>query len=310
MNNVKFESENFSILELTDGVFAAIEKGKNAGSNAGIIDLGNYTVVFDTFLNIDASMELKRASEKLTGREASFVINSHSHTDHIIGNCLFKDNTVIISSKKVREMLEVTKREFQNEKHEYEPRLQEVETLINKTENSVELENLKNEMLFLKNLVKPGIEIKMPDLTIEKEIVLHGSKRSLQLLPYDIAHSPGDIVAYLPDDKICFMGDLLFSESHPWFGGGNPEKLINALKEILQFDIKYFVPGHGRLSSKDDVLLEQQYIKEIIQLVETKKSLNEEDYHIHELSPLFKEWRSLCFKWNINYLIERMQKGN
>lgn len=54
MNNVKFNSENFSVLELTEGVYAAIEKGNNTGSNAGIIDLGNYTVVFDTFLNIDA----------------------------------------------------------------------------------------------------------------------------------------------------------------------------------------------------------------------------------------------------------------
>lgn len=307
MDKVKFSSENFSILELTDGVYAAIEKGENTGSNAGIIDLGNYTVVFDTFLNIDASKELKRTCKILTGRDASFIINSHSHTDHIIGNCIFKDNAVIISSKKVREMLEVSRREFESEKHQYNSRVEEIERLINTTEDSLELANLKNELLFLKNLVKAGIEIRLPDLTIDKKIVLHGSKRSLQLIPYDIAHSPGDIVAYLPEDKVCFMGDLLFTESHPWVGSGDSVKLMNALEEILQFNIEYYVPGHGRLSSKKDVHLEMQYINEIIQLVERKKNIDEKDYYVDELSSVFKGWKSLCFSWNIKYLIERMQ---
>lgn len=307
VKDVKFASENFTVLELSEGVYAVIEKRKNTGSNAGIIDLGNHTVVFDTFLNIDASRELKKASEELTGKKASFIINSHSHTDHIIGNCLFPDNSVIVSSKKVREMIEVSRKEFEGEKDQYYPRVEEVERLINTVEDSAELEDLKNELLFLKNLVKPGLKIRVPDLTIDKETIIHGSKRSLQLIQYDTAHSSGDIIAYLPDDKVCFVGDLLFTESHPWFGSGNPEKLMNALEDILQFDIKYFVPGHGRLSTKEDVLLEMQYINEITQLVQRKKSLDEKDYRADELSPAFKEWKSLCFPWNIKYLIERMQ---
>jgi cyclase len=311
MKNVKqinFTSENFTILQVTEGVYAAIEKGDNTGSNAGIIDLGNYTVMFDTFLNIDASRELKRASEELTGRKVSFVINSHSHTDHIIGNCIFEDDAIIISSKEVREMIGVSRKEFEGEKEQYNPRIEEIEKLIDTVESHVELEDLKNELKFLKNLVKPGVKIRVPDLTIDKKIVLHGSKRSLQLIQYDTAHSSGDIIGYLPDDKVCFMGDLLFTESHPWLGSGNPEKLINALKEILKLEIEYYVPGHGRLSIKEDVLLQMQYIHEITKLVEKKKSFDEKDYLAEELSPLFKNWESLCFSWNIKYLIERMQK--
>jgi glyoxylase-like metal-dependent hydrolase (beta-lactamase superfamily II) len=154
------------------------------------------------------------------------------------------------------------------------------------------------------------VEIRLPDLTVDEEIVLHGNKRSVKLLQYETAHSSGDIIAYLPDDKVCFMGDLLFTESHPWFGSGNPEKLENALEEILKFDIDYYVPGHGRLSMKEDVLLQMQYINEITELVEKKKSLDVKDYSTEELSPIFKNWKSLCFSWNIKYLIERIQKEN
>lgn len=309
VKEIKFASENFTVLEPVEGVCAVIEKKKNTGSNAGIIDLGNYTVVFDTFLNIDASRELKKASEELTGRKASFVINSHSHTDHIIGNCVFQEDSVIISSEKVREMIEVSRKEFEGEKDRYNPRIEDVEKLINTVKDSVELDDLYNELQFLKNLVKPGVEIRVPDLTIDKEIILHGSKRSLKLIKYETAHSNGDIIAYLPDDKVCFMGDLLFTESHPWFGSGNPEKLKNTLEEIMKFDIDYYIPGHGRLSMKEDVLLQMQYINEITELVEKKKSLDVKDYGAEELSPLFKNWKGLCFSWNIKYLIERMQKG-
>jgi glyoxylase-like metal-dependent hydrolase (beta-lactamase superfamily II) len=308
-NEIKFNSENFTILEMTEGVYAAIEKGEHTGSNAGIIDLGNHTVIFDTFLNIDASRELMRASEELTGRQASFVINSHSHTDHIIGNCIFQDTSVIVSSNKVREMVEAARKEFEGEKDQYIPRIEEVEKLIKTTKDSVELRDLNNELKFLKNLVKPGVEIRVPDLVVDRKTVLYGSKRSLQLIQFDTAHSSGDIIAYLPDDKVCFMGDLLFTESHPWFGSGNPEKLVSALEEILQFDAKYFVPGHGRLSTKEDIVLEIQYLNEITQLVDRKKSLDEKDYSTDELSPAFKAWESLCFTWNIKYLIERIQKG-
>ena len=308
VKEVNFKTENFSLLEIAEGVYAAIEKGDNTGSNAGFIDLGNYTVVFDTFLNIDASRELMEASEQFTGRKASFVINSHSHTDHIVGNSLFPASTVVISSKKVREMIEFTGSAFEKEKDEYKPRIIEVEGLLNTVLDDRELKNLNNELNFLRNLVKPGVKIRVPDLTFESEVVIHGSKRSLKLVQCDIAHSPGDLWGYIPEEKICFAGDLLFADYQPWFGSGNPEKLIETLEELLKYDIECIVPGHGRLSTKEDILLQIQYLKEMLHLVEGKKSNNLEDYSVEELSPVFRQWRGLCFHWNIRYLINRINK--
>ena len=62
-------SKNFSIQKLAPGVWAAIQndKGGHAISNAGIIDLGDKTIVFDAFINPDAATELKQAAEELTG---------------------------------------------------------------------------------------------------------------------------------------------------------------------------------------------------------------------------------------------------
>lgn len=307
LKEINIQSQYFTIIEMAEGVYAVIEKEKTTGSNAGIIDLGDHTVIFDTFLNIDAARELKQISEKLTGKIASFVINSHSHTDHIIGNSLYSDNAVIVSSELTREEIEKAKEEFQIEKAQYPVRIKEIENVINTKEDKTEIADFNNELLFLRNLVKDDVVIEVPNLTFKREITLHGSKRSLYLTAYDAAHSKGDVIAYLPNDKVCFAGDLLFAESHPWLGSGNPEKLKSILEELHNYNIEYFVPGHGRLSTKNEVLLQIQYINEVLQLVQRKNSLDEKDYSLNDISPVFRQWNSLCFSWNIKFLLERIK---
>lgn len=305
---IKLETLHFNLFELAEGVYAAIEKENNTGSNAGIIDLGDCTVIFDTFLNIDAARELKRAAEQITGRMASYVINSHSHTDHFIGNCLFSERTAIVSTKPVRESIAKAKLEFESEKDQYAPRIKEIESSLKSGENLSNIQDLHNELLFLRNLVKRDVSIRVPNVTFEKEMMLHGSKRSLCLKAFDMAHSPGDVIAYLPDDKICFMGDLLSNRSHVWLGSGDPVGFTEVLEEILRYDLNDFVPGHGQLGSRADVLAQIQYINEILHLVRKKNSLNVGDYSIEDLSPMFRQWKSLCFSWNINFLVEKMKK--
>lgn len=307
--NIKYDYEHFTMYELAEGVFAAIEKGTLTGSNAGIIDLGDYNVIFDTFLNIDAARELKSAGEELTGKSAGFIINSHSHTDHIIGNCIYSHNVPVISSKRCRELISEFKKEFGLEKGQYEKRIEEIENAIS-TADDTETGNLNNELKFLVNLVKPDVDVRLPDITLDKEMTLYGSKRRIVLTQYDSAHSKGDVVAYLPDDKICFTGDLLFAESQPWLGSGDPEQLIHILEGMMDYEIEQFVPGHGRLAVKRDVFLQIRYINEIIQLVKEKESFDVNDYSVDELSPTFKNWKGLCFSWNINFLIERMKVGS
>lgn len=310
IRKVILENDYFRLFELADGVYAAIEKGNNTGSNAGVIDLGSGTVIFDTFLNIDAARELKKASEKLTGNSVQYVINSHGHTDHILGNYLFPAATAIISSEPVRESIAKASTEFEKEKDLYPPRVKEIEDILSSGDSVENKTDLLNELQFLSSLVKPGVEIRIPNLTFAKDMVLHGSKRSLHLRTFDVAHTPGDSIAYLPDENICFMGDLLCNKMHSWLGTGSPEQFIKVAGEILDYDIYDFVPGHGPLSTKADVLNQIKYINEVINLVKKKGSGDVKDYSVKELSPVFWDWNSLCFSWNINFLIKRMQKSD
>lgn len=89
-------SPHFRLEELAQGVFAAIHTpGGGAMSNAGIIDLGDRTLIFDTCQSPEAATDLQRAAATLCGRPVDYVVNSHWHGDHVLGNQTFAAATII-----------------------------------------------------------------------------------------------------------------------------------------------------------------------------------------------------------------------
>src|SRR5262249_56517697 len=85
-----------------------VTPGVGAMGNAAIVDLGERTLVFDTFLTTAAARELRETAERLTGRPASLVVNSHRHADHVMGNQVFVPDAVVISTANTRERLRIT----------------------------------------------------------------------------------------------------------------------------------------------------------------------------------------------------------
>ena len=78
-----------------------------------------------------------------------------------------------------------------------------------------------------------------------------------ELLHWAPAHTSGDLIVYLPDEKIVFTGDviattlpdaLIHLEKH-----GSSEGWITTTKGIVALNADQFVPGHGNLMSKDDI---------------------------------------------------------
>jgi cyclase len=97
-----FTSVHFRLHRLAEGVFAAIHsEGGWAQSNAGIVDLGDRVLIFDTFIAPEAANDLRSAAAALLSRPISAVINSHYHNDHIWGNQAFPDDVPIISTRKL-----------------------------------------------------------------------------------------------------------------------------------------------------------------------------------------------------------------
>ncbi|MCP5098261.1 MAG: MBL fold metallo-hydrolase [Chloroflexi bacterium] len=93
------QSAHFQLQEVTKGVYAAIVPNDGlAIGNAGIIDLGDQTIIFDTFEDPLCANDLRLAAERVTGRPATYIINSHMHADHWYGNQVFAPSTPILAT--------------------------------------------------------------------------------------------------------------------------------------------------------------------------------------------------------------------
>ncbi|HKV90089.1 MAG TPA: MBL fold metallo-hydrolase, partial [Thermoplasmata archaeon] len=90
-----FRSQHFDIHPVGNRIWAAIGRPTSgATGNAGIVDLGGPILVFDTFLTMQASADLRSAAQFLTGQIPTQVVNSHGHLDHTLGNAAFGASTI------------------------------------------------------------------------------------------------------------------------------------------------------------------------------------------------------------------------
>ena len=98
--------QHYKIVELADGVFAAIHKfGGHAYANSGIIDLGDRTVVVDTGNSDVSGAELRNLCKVLTGREADKIVLTHVHSDHWNGSQAFSRETKTITTEKLKRLM-------------------------------------------------------------------------------------------------------------------------------------------------------------------------------------------------------------
>jgi cyclase len=200
------QSSYFTLTQLNHGVFAAIVKeGTGAWGNAGIIDLGDFTLIIDTFLTPNAAKELRRAAESITASPIKYVLNTHWHVDHTMGNQIFKDTTIFSSL----ETYEIMKESYIND--EKDAIIQAWSENLVKLMEEIELapvpliqEALEVEIKEVKAHLEALNEtyFTLPNHVIEKRVyTLRGSQREIEFHCLGGGHSVSDTFVYLPTEK-------------------------------------------------------------------------------------------------------------
>jgi cyclase len=99
-----------------------------------------------------------------------------------------------------------------------------------------------------------NLSFRVPDLTIETQASVHLGGQHVELVhPGYVAHTAGDLVAWVPDARVLFVGDLLFPGHTPMILAGTPSGAIRALDWIASFDADVIVPGHGEVIERADI---------------------------------------------------------
>ena len=307
-------SNHFIIQKLADGVYAAISKnGGYAICNAGIIDLGDATLIFDPFMTPEAARDLKKVALELTGHQVKYVVNSHYHNDHIGGNQVF-DNATIISTQRTRELIaKFQPEEIADDKKAAPP---ELEKIKNKNTSAMTPHELEENIMwkgYFEALVTSNDSLKtvLPNITFKDQLILHEAKRTVELLCYGEGHTESDLFLYLPDEHIAFLGDLLFVQNQPWLGDGDPVKWETYLDSIAHLNVKILVPGHGPVGTLSNIDTMKLYFKTVnnAAIAYYKKGILPEKDLTLKSPPPFDNWfLSSFYKPNVISEYNRLYK--
>jgi cyclase len=209
----------YRIEQLAEGVYAYLQPdGGWCLNNAGIVTGGEGTLLVDTAATEARALMLRETVRTLSARPVGTLVNTHSHGDHTFGNHLFAESaTVVAHERAAAEMAEYG--------------------------------------LALKNLwpqVRWGrIEPALPDVTYRDRMSLPGLGLRVELLHLGPGHTAGDTVVWLPDQRVLFTGDLVFSGATPFVLMGSLSGSLRVIDRLRALEPLHVVPGHGPLGGPE-----------------------------------------------------------
>jgi glyoxylase-like metal-dependent hydrolase (beta-lactamase superfamily II) len=295
----KYSTTNFDLIKISEGVYACIHKfGGKSVCNSGIVDNGESTIVFDSFLSPEAAEEVIEIVEQLELSPIKYVINSHSHNDHIRGNQSFSSDVKILSTKRTAELIEEEEpKSIASEKIYAKNQYEYFDSLSRAYKGDTTLREyqlIKMMKPYFEELSKSHERIKtrLPDTYVVNEKSINGSKRKVSLIAKGKGHTESDLFMYLPEEGILFAGDLVFNKFHPYLGNGYPEEWKSKLTEMESMKIQVVIPGHGDLGGKEMIKSTREYIEGMEGIAEEMKFKGNsiDDIKKVQMPGIYKDW--------------------
>jgi len=206
--------------QLAPGVFAYIQAdGSWFINNTGLIHADDAVVCIDTCATEDRTRRFLQAVLDRTERPVSALVNTHHHPDHTNGNGLLGASTIIAHTVCRQELARIT---GPPPAGVFDP-------------------------------VQWGrIEPQLPNVCFDSRLELHTPKHRIELLHFGTpAHTTNDIVAWLPEQRVLFAGDLAFNRGTPFALSGSISGWLDVLDELEALRPDIVVPGHGPVGGRE-----------------------------------------------------------
>ena len=217
-------------------------------ANASFIITANSVILIDTGSSKSYGEQVKKQIEKITSKPIKYIINTHHHPDHFLGNSAFSSSDIYAA--------EFTKNEIEQNGDLY----------------IVNLVNLVGEAM-------NNTKIKAPNQVLTtKTLNLDGYK--LDILHLD-GHTQSDIAIYDENTKILYASDLVFNKRTLTTPHANMQNWIKSLEELEKIDYSILVPGHGLASKTKEPIKEN--IAYLNYLDSTLKSSVKEGLDVFEI---------------------------
>ncbi|MFI2030050.1 MBL fold metallo-hydrolase [Streptomyces buecherae] len=228
-------TEPYSV-QLAAGVHAYVQPdGGWCLNNAGYVSDGRSTVMVDTAATERRARALRETVLASGAPLPRVLVNTHHHGDHTYGNWVFLPEATTVGHAACR-----------------------AETLA----NGRQLHAIWPEVDF------GTIEIAPPTLTYTDSLTLYVGEIEVRLHHPGVAHTRGDTIVWLPEQRVVYTGDLVFHGGTPFVLMGSLAGSLAAVERLRALGAETVVPGHGPITGPEVYDTVERYLRYVAELAE------------------------------------------
>lgn len=265
-----------NLRELAPNVYGYFQPDGSWGlSNAGLILGRPGALLVDTLFDYLHTRRMLDAMSRVReqNRPIDVVVNTHADGDHCYGNALLRGSRIISSAATKQEMLAMQPKRLATlmavakviiGMGSFQRPLRSLLKLLHLNGAANLLDAAPYALRGFADFDFRDIELELPNETFEETLTLNLGDRVVELTKLGPTHTQGDVIAHVPDARVLFAGDILFSGLHPLVWAGSLGNCIAACEKIVALNVEVIVPGHGPVMNQAGVTEHIEYFKSLL----------------------------------------------
>jgi cyclase len=220
------------------------------GCNGSVIINRDDVLLVDTHISPAAAWALREELKAITPKPIRYVVNSHFHYDHAHGNQIYGPDVEIIGHEFTRAQLasgfSQRSRSYVTSIGTLPRQMEQVKERIANATDAAERTKLEAQLPIMERHYRAtqAVTPTPPTVTLTETMTLHRGGREIRLLFLGRGHTGGDVVVYLPKERVVATGDLL-PAGPSYLGDGYFADWITTLDRLKALDFDTVSPGHG-----------------------------------------------------------------